>query len=54
MSPHYEQLDRVRNLIRNAELAPLPDVGDQSFVLLALVQVRDVYRAAWDKQESGK
>lgn len=53
-NPHYEQLDRTRSLIRNAELSPLPDEADQTFVLAALVKVRDIYRAAWDKQEGRK
>ncbi len=44
----YDQLDRVRNVISNAELAPLANEADQAAVLYHLKEARAIYRCAWD------
>jgi hypothetical protein len=44
----YEQLERVRHIISNVELTPLPDADDQASVLYHLTQARTVYRRAYD------
>jgi hypothetical protein len=49
--PAYEQLERVRNVLRNAEFNPLPDAAEQRSVVMALEIARDTYRAAHDRAE---
>lgn len=48
--PAYEQLERVRNLLTNAECSPLSDADDQAAALYHLTQVRAIYRRAHDEQ----
>lgn len=50
----YEQLERVRNLLANAEASPLRIDVDQQTVIEALEQVRTIYRRnydAWGKRK---
>lgn len=51
-STAYEQLERVRNVLSNADAMPLANDDDQAAVRYHLEQVRAIYRAAWDREQS--
>lgn len=51
-SPAYEQLERCRNLLLNAEASPLADVDEQASARYHLLQLRAIYRLAVDRESS--